>query len=506
MKVAIVRTGFANLASVSAWFARAGVESYVTQDPEAVSREAFVVLPGVGSFGPAAKALRERGLDRALRERADSGAPTAGFCLGMQLFFEASEEDPGVPGLGILPGTFRFQPAGMRSPRLGWGAVEAVGVGGGGASGASEAGRGAAGGEGLVRDGWAAFANSYRLETPPPGMRWSRADYGGSFVAACERPGLLLCQFHPELSGAWGAALLGRWLESGGFAVGRTAGAGAASGGAAGRAAGQASIEAAAGMEPRGPLPGAKAVRVIPCLDVDAGRVVKGTQFKELRDAGDPAELSARYEAEGADEIVILDITAGIEGRATRLDTVRRVRERVGIPLAIGGGIGSIEDAARLFDAGADRVSVNTRAVREPSLIGAIAERYGSQAVVVAIDATRKGDSWEVVVDAGRTGTGLDAVEWAKKAAALGAGEILLTSRDRDGSGEGYDLELVRAVAQAVPISVIASGGAATPEQMAEGARAGAGAVLAAGAFHFGRYSIREVKDWFLAQGLEARP
>jgi len=504
MKVAIVRTGFANLASVSAWFARAGVESYVTQDPEAVRSEDFVVLPGVGSFGPAAKALRDRGLDRALSARADSGAPTAGFCLGMQLFFEASEEDPGVPGLGILPGTFKFQPAGMRSPRLGWGAVEAVGVGGaaagggaggGGASGGAEGSRGVVGGAGLVQNGWAAFANSYRLETPPPGMRWSRADYGGSFVASCERPGLLLCQFHPELSGAWGAALLGRWLASGGLAAGGTIGSGAAflSSGPGG----------GAGFSP---LPGANAVRVIPCLDVDAGRVVKGTQFKELRDAGDPAELSARYEAEGADEIVILDITAGIEGRATRLDTVRRVRERVGIPLAIGGGIGSIEDAARLFDAGADRVSVNTRAVREPALIGTIAERYGSQAVVVAIDATRKGDSWEVVVDAGRTGTGLDAVEWAKKAAALGAGEILLTSRDRDGSGEGYDLELVRAVAEAVPISVIASGGAATPEQMAEGARAGAGAVLAAGAFHFGRYSIREVKDWFLAQGLEARP
>lgn len=528
MRVAIVRTGFANLASVSAWFARAGVESYVTQDPEAVRREAFVVLPGVGSFGPAAEALREKGLDRALRERADSGAPTAGFCLGMQLFFEASEEDPGVPGLGILPGTFKIQPAGMRSPRLGWGAVEVVGgrgaaggaasgsaggsagggasggrggavaggaaVGGGGVSGAGDGGAGAS----LVQDGWAAFANSYRLETPPPGMLWSRADYGGTFVASCERPGLLLCQFHPELSGEWGAALLRRWLASGGAA---------ASDGVAARGGGMASDSvAASGTARRGPLPGANAVRLIPCLDVDAGRVVKGTQFKDLRDAGDPAELSARYEAEGADEIVILDITAGIEGRATRLDTVRRVRERVGIPLAVGGGIASIEDAARLFDSGADRVSVNTRAVRDPALISAIAERYGSQAVVVAIDATRRGEAWEVVVDAGRTGTGLDAVVWATKAAELGAGEILLTSRDRDGSGAGYDLELLRAVAGALPISVIASGGAATPEQMAEGARAGAGAVLAAGAFHFGRYSIREVKDWFLAKGLEARP
>lgn len=484
MKVAIVRTGFANVASVSAWLARVGAEGYVTDDPGAVRREGFVVVPGVGAFGPAAEALRERGLDGALRDRADSGAPTAGFCLGMQLFFEASEENPGVPGLGILPGVFHTQPAGMRSPRLGWGAVEA-------------------GGRSLVADGWAAFANSYRLTEPPPGMAWSRADYGGSFVASCERPGLLLCQFHPELSGTWGAALLRRWLGMDGQEApsatdrderavldGRTPW---------GRG-------IAARSDDLGRLPGEGSVRVIPCLDVDRGRVVKGKQFQDLRDAGDPAELSARYEADGADEIVLLDITAGVEGRTTRLETVRRVRESVGIPLAVGGGVASVEDAARLFDAGADRVSINTRAVRDPDLVKAIAGRYGRQAVVVAIDATRRGDSWEVVVDAGRSSTGLDVVEWARRAEELGAGEILLTSRDRDGSGAGYDIGLVRAVSGTVGISVIASGGAATPEQMAEGAEAGAGAVLAAGAFHFGRHGIRETKEALLARGLEVRP
>jgi len=467
MKVAIVRTGFANVASVSAWLARAGLEGYITEDSETVRRERVVIVPGVGSFGPAVQALRARGLDRALRDRADSGATTAGFCLGMQLFFEASEETPGVPGLGILPGIFRGQPERMRSPRLGWGAVEPrTGIG-------------------FVESGWAAFANSYRLDTPPPGMIWSRAWYGGSFVASCERPGLLLCQFHPELSGEWGASLLRRWI--------------------AGTPTGSTSDARELGKEAAS-LPGEAAIRVIPCLDVDAGRVVKGTQFKDLRDAGDPAELSARYEAEGADEIVILDITAGIEGRSTRLETVRRVRERVGIPLAIGGGVTSMEDAARLFDAGADRVSLNSRAVREPSLVEAISGRYGRQAVVVAIDVTRHGDSWRVVIDAGRTTTDLDVVDWASRAADLGAGEILLTSRDRDGSGTGYDLDLVRAVSGAVPVSVIASGGASSPAQMAEGARAGAGAVLAAGAFHFGKHSVREVKETFIAEGLEVRP
>ncbi|HUX36693.1 MAG TPA: imidazole glycerol phosphate synthase subunit HisH [Rectinemataceae bacterium] len=482
MRVAIVKTGFANLSSVSAWLARAGVEGFVTEDAELVRREAFVILPGVGSFGPAAEALRRRGLDRALSSRLEAGAPTAGFCLGMQLFFEASEEDPGVPGLGLLPGRFKAQPAGTRSPRLGWGAVEPEGVGG------------------LVWPGWAAFANSYRLETPPPGMLWARADYGGPFVASCERPGLLLCQFHPELSGEWGASLLRRWLE--GSASG--AGPGASETGPGVSEAGS----AAGGARPSsaGSLPGERAVRVIPCLDVDGGRVVKGRQFKDLRDAGDPAELAARYEGEGADEIVILDITAGIEGRATRLDTLRRVRERVGIPIAVGGGLGSIEDAARLFDAGADRVSVNTRAVRDPAIVETIASRYGRQAVVVAIDVTRRGENWEVLVDAGRTATGLDALEWSRRAAELGAGEILLTSRDRDGTGLGYDLDLLRAVSSAVPISVIASGGAATPAQMVDGALSGAGAVLAAGAFHFGSYSIREVKSELLSRGLEARP
>ncbi len=265
-------------------------------------------------------------------------------------------------------------------------------------------------------------------------------------------------------------------------------------------------------------------MRVVPCLDVDAGRVVKGTKFLDLKDAGDPAELAARYEAEGADEIVLLDITAGIEGRATRADTVRRVREALGIPLTVGGGIGSVRDAAVLFDAGADKVSVNSRAVRDPGILTELARRFGSQAVVAAVDAAGRtsgprervpealedavsdGSAWEVVIDAGRTRTGLDPAAWARRAVELGAGEILLTGRDRDGTGAGYDLGLVSAVAGAVSVPVIASGGAATPEQMREGVAAGAAAVLAAGVFHFGRRTIREVKTHLAENGVEVRP
>jgi imidazole glycerol-phosphate synthase subunit HisF len=254
------------------------------------------------------------------------------------------------------------------------------------------------------------------------------------------------------------------------------------------------------------------ALRVIPCLDVDGGRVVKGVKFLDLVDSGDPVELSLRYEAEGADEIAFLDISATIEGRKTALESIRRVREAIGIPLLVGGGVRRVEDAARLLEAGADRVAVNSAAVADPALIDELASRFGVQCVVLALDARRRtpaaGDgapSWEVVVEAGRRATGLDAVEWAREGARRGAGEIMLTSIDRDGTGEGYDLELLRAITAAVPIPVIASGGAARPPHFVEGARSGARALLAAGVFHRGELSIRSVKEGLAEAGMEVR-
>ena len=237
-------------------------------------------------------------------------------------------------------------------------------------------------------------------------------------------------------------------------------------------------------------------VRIIPCLDVRDGRVVKGIKFQGLRDAGSPPELAAMYEEQGADELTLLDVSATPEGRATKLDVIRAVRERMALPLTVGGGVRSAENAAELLNAGADKVGVNTAAVVEPSLLAELADRFGRQCVVIAIDAAANGrGSWEVVVESGKKRTGLDAIEWAEEAARLGAGEILLTSWDRDGTKSGYDLELISAVSRAVEIPVIASGGAATPQHIAEAVRAGADAALAASIFHYGEYTVAQLKE-----------
>ncbi len=247
--------------------------------------------------------------------------------------------------------------------------------------------------------------------------------------------------------------------------------------------------------------------RVIPCLDVTAGRVVKGTNFVGLRDAGDPVELAARYDAEGADELVFLDITASSDGRDTMVDVVYRTAEEVFIPLTVGGGVRTPEDARRLLRAGADKVSVNTAAVERRELVTEIADEFGTQCVVCAVDAKRRPGGFEVHLHGGRTPTGIDAVEWAADAAALGAGEILLTSMDRDGTRLGFDLELTRAVVDAVGVPVIASGGVGSLEHLVEGiTEGGADAVLAASIFHFGEHSIAEAKELMAERGITVRP
>ncbi len=247
--------------------------------------------------------------------------------------------------------------------------------------------------------------------------------------------------------------------------------------------------------------------RIIPCLDVKDGRVVKGVAFVELRDAGDPVEQAARYDAQGADEICFLDITASHEGRKTILDVVARTAERLFVPLTVGGGVHEVEDVRRLLEAGADKIAMNTAAVRDPSLVRAASDRFGSQAIVVAVDAKRAGASWEVFVHGGRTPTGKDALAWCDEAARLGAGEILLTSMDRDGTRAGYDLELTRAVADRVPVPVIASGGVGALEDLADGlTRGGADAVLAASIFHYGQFTVGDCKRFLAARGIPVRP
>jgi cyclase len=257
--------------------------------------------------------------------------------------------------------------------------------------------------------------------------------------------------------------------------------------------------------------------RVIPCLDVDAGRVVKGTNFVGLRDAGDPVELAARYDAEGADELVFLDITATSDARGTIVDLARRAADELFIPFTIGGGIRSVADAQAVLDAGADKVAVNSAGVARPELLTELADRFGAQCVVIAIDAKAvapgtaederpDGDGWEVFVAGGRRPTGRGAVAWAREAVERGAGEVLLTSMDGDGTTSGYDLALTHAVSAAVPVPVIASGGAGTLEHLVEALESGADAALAASIFHFGTFTIAQAKERIAAAGIPVRP
>src|SRR6266568_1543139 len=427
--VVIVDSGVANLASIASAFRRLGANVVVTGDKWVVRSAPRVVLPGVGAFGAGLGALRARQLDQAVTQAAARGTPLLGVCLGMHMLCEASEEAPGV--------------------------------------------------DGLVATGVAAFANSFALREAPAGWVPAWTTHGVRFVAALEKIGerLLACQFHPELSGAYGAALLERWLA-----------------GAKG-----APAPALAGSTP-GLLP-----RVVPCLDVRDGRVVKGVQFQHLRDAGDPASQAALYESQGADEIVLLDVAASAEGRATQIETVARVRAAIRIPLTVGGGVRSVDDARRLLAAGADKVSVNTAALQRPALLCELAAAFGRQCVVLAIDARRTGSAWEALTHGGRKPGRRDAVEWAREAAGLGAGEILLTSWDRDGTRAGPDLELLQAVLGAVRVPVIASGGIGAREHVAEAFRAGADAVLAASVFHDGDDTVDGIKADLSLRGIRVR-
>jgi imidazole glycerol-phosphate synthase subunit HisF len=248
------------------------------------------------------------------------------------------------------------------------------------------------------------------------------------------------------------------------------------------------------------------AKRIIPCLDVTNGRVVKGVKFVSLRDAGDPIEIARRYDDQGADELTFLDITASSDDRDLILHIIEEVAAQVFIPLTVGGGVRKVEDVRRLLNAGADKVSINTSAIQNPQLVADSAGRYGSQCIVVAIDAKRAGQGWEVFTHGGRRPTGLDAIEWARKMQSLGAGEILLTSMDRDGTRDGFDLGLTRAVSDAVDVPVIASGGVGNLQHLVEGIEEGhADAVLAASIFHYGEYTVRQAKEYMSQHGIEVR-
>jgi imidazole glycerol phosphate synthase glutamine amidotransferase subunit len=456
--VTVVNTGVANLASLAAAFRRLNATVHVTGDPAEVRGAARLVLPGVGAFGPAAARLAGAGLDRAVRQAMERQVPVLAVCLGLQLLCQGSDEAPGMPGLGLIAGVCRRLAGTERLPQLGWNRVVPDP------------------GTARLVAGEAAFANSYALTDPPAGWVAAWSAHGTPFVAALERGHTLACQFHPELSGAWGADLLARWLDR------------------------PVSPGPQAPHRDPGLLP-----RLVACLDVKDGRVVKGVRFQNLRDAGDPAAQAECYERQGADEIVVLDVAASPEGREAQVETVRRVRAAIGLPLTVGGGVRTVADAGRLLEAGADKVSVNTAAVRDPAVLDALAATFGCQCVVLAVDARRAEEGWEALVLGGRAAGRPAAVAWMAEGQARGAGEILLTSWDRDGTRLGPDVELLRAARAAVGLPLVASGGIGAPEHAARALEAGADAVLVATALHDGDHTVGDFKRELAARGIAVR-
>ncbi len=469
--VLLIDYGVGNLHSARKALERVGARVLQSRNPADLERVDGAVLPGVGAFGAGMERLRRFGWDRALVRYAARGRPLLGICLGMQLLFQEGEEMGRHRGLGIFPGRVVRIPEGAgKLPHMGWNRLrfrrpDPLLVG-------------------LPAESYAYFVHSYAAAPEDPELVIAAVRYGADLPAVVGRGRVWGTQFHPEKSGPVGLRILRNF------------------------------VDLVAGREPEGPPPlpteGGEeglARRILPCLDVKDGRVVKGIRFLNLRDVGDPVEQARAYDAEGADELVFLDISASAEGRATMLEVVRRVAAQIFIPLTVGGGIGSEVQVRRALLAGADKVSINTAAVRDPSLIERAARRFGSQCVVLAVDARRRGEGWEVVTHGGRRPTGLDVLEWVREGVRRGAGEILLTSMDADGTLEGYDLELTRAVAEAVPVPVIASGGAGTTEHFARVLTEGrADAALAASLFHDRRLRIGDLKAYLAARGIPVRP
>jgi len=495
MSVVIIPTGSANLASVIAAVRAAGslpgIEPMLSGDAARVRDATAVVLPGVGAFGAAMLRLEALGCIDALRRRIDDGRPTLAICLGLQLLAESSAESPGIAGLGVVPAPIEpiddLRDVAERVPHMGRTTLDLRPLG-----------------DDLACSIDAYFAHGYGLCTTPDG--WRSVCVGtsrGSVVAALRRGDVLACQFHPELSGPGGLDLIRAWLSLSSVAGPSEVGAASSPRCSPLRLC----ASAAESSLPSTPAPWAR-TRLIPCLDLRHGRVVKGVRFGELVDLGDPVDLASRYADDGADEIVLLDIDATVDGRATALRIVEAVRARVAVPLTVGGGVRTLGDIEALLEAGADKVAINSAAIERPGLIEAIAERFGSQCTVVAVDALRHGadpSRWTVRSRAGSADTGLDAVDWCREAVRRGAGELLVTSIDRDGTRSGYDLDLMREIAAAVRVPLIASGGAGRPQDLRDAAAAGVDGLLVAGMLHRGETTVTALRT-ALTSAPEPRP
>ena len=494
MKIALIDYRAGNLTSVRKALAAAGAEVFTPEAASQIAGADGLIVPGVGHFE--ATAVLDGPWREAILAHARSGKPLLGICLGLQFLFEGSTEAPGLQGLGLLPGRCgKLGPewdrevvltaegwAEFKVPHVGWNAVNPT------RPSTILAG---------VRPGTQTyFTHSFAA---PVGDATAATTTTGpnTFASVVERGAIFGLQFHPEKSGDAGLAMLRNICV---------------------RA--QSAPDLAPDAAPDGLLSAPKNVagsahhaskRIIACLDVRDGQVVKGVKFEGLRSAGDPAELAARYNVEGIDEVVILDVTATLETRRALARTIAEVARNLFIPLAVGGGIRTEADAAAVVDAGADKVSLNSSALADPDLISRLAVRYGSQAVVVAIDAKRGPtaagpDGFAVYARSGTSAAGRDAVEWAREAASRGAGEILLTSMDRDGTRSGFDCELTAAVSRAVSNPVIASGGAGTFDHIVDVfTRGRADAALAASIFHFSEHGVADMKQHLAAAGIPMR-
>jgi cyclase len=506
MRIALIDYRAGNLTSVRKALAAAGAEVYTPGTAAQIAGADGLIVPGVGHFE--ATAVLDAPWRDAILAHARAGKPLLGICLGLQFLFEGSTEAPRLPGLGLLPGVCGklgpdWDPAVQLSaerwaefkvPHVGWNAVNPT--------------RPSTILAGVAPGAQAYFTHSFAAPVGE-GTAATTSTGPNTFASVVERGAIFGLQFHPEKSADAGLAMLRNFCRR--IQGAPDAAPGDAPGDAPGRGPGRRPEQLDSAPKHVAETAHSASKRIIACLDVRDGQVVKGVKFEGLRSAGDPAELAARYNVEGIDEVVILDVTATLETRRALADTIREVARNLFIPLAVGGGIRTEDDAAAVVDAGADKVSLNSAALKDPDLISRLAVRYGSQAIVVAIDAKRGpttagADGFAVYARSGTSAAGRDAVEWAREAASRGAGEILLTSMDRDGTRSGFDCELTAAVSRAVSIPVIASGGAGSFDHFVDVfTRGRADAALAASIFHFSEHGVADLKQHLATAGIAMR-